>query len=95
MLDIEDQVVYPLHRQRVSSGTSAVGREEREFYSISSKLKDNNLRACTNTELASHSIPALGMSLTTASLKIFLRAYVFLNCFFVLKTVEHSFRVLV
>lgn len=101
MLDVEDQASYPLHRQRVPFGTSAVG-EGRGFYSISSKLKDNNVCACTNTELASHSIPALGMSLTLhfssflhTNLLYLLRAYVFLNCFFVLKTVNHSFRELV
>lgn len=41
-----------------------LGGEEKGLYSISSKLRDNNLCSCTNTELASHSIPALGMSLT-------------------------------
>lgn len=63
VLDTEDQAFYPLHRQRESFGTSAVGGEG-GLYTILSQLNDHNLCACTNTELASHSIPALARSLT-------------------------------
>lgn len=77
-----------------------IRRRTREFYSISSKLKDSEL--CAWTKRISFMLHSCFLDSSFQFIftykftpKICLKAYVLLNCFFVLQTVKHSFRVLV